>query len=224
MHTLRDLRLVFFDMDGVLLDCASSWRHIHSHFNTDNNLAVTAYLRGEIDDEEFIRRDVKLWHTGGIPVSKERIEAILANVPLMPGAQECVNALSQQNIQTAIVSAGLDFLAARIAAILGIEHVLANGIKTDSEGRLTGDGVVRVRLTKKDEAVRRLADKLNVPLSSCVAVGNSCFDIPMFEACSLGIAFNPEDICVKTAADVTIDSKNLQDILVPLQPYLRLGR
>lgn len=210
------IRLVVFDMDGVLLDSPSSWRHIHNHFHTTNDESVEAYLRGDIDDAEFIRRDVSLWRDDGKLVTMARIEEILADIPLMPGAQECIDALTQAGVTTAIVSAGLSLLADRTAAQLGIPYVQANSIKTDRFGRLTGEGDVQVRLTRKDENVRTLAATLGIPLSACAAVGNSCFDIPMFEVSGLGIAFDPEDDCVRKAADRVVEEKDLRCVLAEI--------
>jgi phosphoserine phosphatase len=218
------VRLVVFDMDGVLLDTPSSWRHIHNHFRTTNDESVTTYLRGEIDDAEFIRRDVSLWRDHGRLVKKEMVERILDGIPFMPGAEECVRTLSAQGVQTAIVSAGLDFLAERVARTLGIGLVQANGVRTDRHGRLTGEGIVVVRLTCKEENVRWLSKETAVPLSEVAAVGNSCFDIPMFEVSGFGVAFDPEDVCVRTSADAVVTSKDLRDVLSVLQPFVKVPR
>lgn len=215
------IRLVIFDMDGVLLDTPSSWRHIHSYFHTTNDESVTIYLRGEIDDAEFIRRDVSLWRDHGRLVKKETVVRILEDIPFMPGAEECVRMLSASGIQTAIVSAGLDFLAERVAAALGIGYVQANGIQTDRKGRLTGDGVVVVRLTRKEENVRWLSQETKIPLSQCAAVGNSCFDIPMFEVAGFGVAFSPDDVCVRAAADAVVEHKDLREVLTVLRPFMK---
>jgi len=138
----------------------------------------------------------------------------------MKGARNCIAVLRDHDVKTAIVSAGLDILAGRVAGELGIDHVSANGIKTDEDGFLTGEGLLGVRLMYKDEAVRRLLRDLGIPFEKCAAVGNSCFDIPMFETCALGIAFNPRDDCVKEAADVVVEGKDLTKILPAFEPFI----
>ena len=53
----RKPSLILFDMDGVLVDTISSWSFIHQHYGLNNEASVKAYVKGEIDDSEFIRRD-----------------------------------------------------------------------------------------------------------------------------------------------------------------------
>lgn len=220
----KTIKLVLFDMDGVLIDVLSSWRYIHQRFGTSNRQSVTAYLNGEIDYAEFMRRDVALWKKNGEPVTKETIAKILFELPVITGAKECFLFLKTRHIKTAIVSAGLDILAGKIAEDLGINYVFANSVKTDATDRLTGEGILRVELTHKDKNVEQLRRKLGLPIEACAAVGNSCFDIPMFESCGLGIAFNPEDDCVRASADVIVEGKDLSKLIPALQPFLTSSR
>ena len=84
---MDELELVAFDMDGVLTDIISSWKYIHDFFQTSNEKSVDEYLKGKIDDAEFIRRDVALWADGNIPINRKKLAEILSNVPLMKGAK-----------------------------------------------------------------------------------------------------------------------------------------
>ena len=214
------LELVIFDMDGVLTDIISSWKYIHDYFNTSNERSVNEYLQGKIDDMEFIRRDAILWKENGKPTTIKKIEEILSDVQLMKGAKESIETLKRNEIKTAIVSAGLDILSEKVAKKLGINFVYSNGVQTNKHGQLNGEGIVGVRLMYKDQIVKKLADKLNIPLERIASVGNSCYDIPMFEITGLSIAFNPEDDCTRTAADVIVEGKDLTRILPVLKRYL----
>ena len=216
----KPLQLVFFDMDGVLTAIYSSWKLVHDYFHTSNEKSVKDYLKGTIDDMEFIRRDVALWKNHGEYVHHTVIENILNDVPYMKGAESCISFLKQHGIKTAIVSAGLDVLAERVAKDLGIDYVFANGCKVDAQGRLNGDGILGVQLKYKDKNVKDLANQLGIPLEQCAAVGNSCFDVPMFESCGLGIAFNPADDCVREAADVVVEGTDLSNVIPVVKTYL----
>lgn len=214
------IELVIFDMDGVLTNIISSWKYIHDFFNTSNERSVNDYLKGKIDDMEFIRRDASLWKENGKPITKKRLFDILSDVPLMKGAKECISDLKSNGIKTAIVSAGLDILAEKVADKLGIDYVLANGLETDKNGRLNGIGILAVKLMYKDLAVKSLAEKQKIPLERIVSIGNSCYDIPMFEITGLGIAFNPGDECTREAADIIVEGNDLSKILPVLRSYI----
>ena len=217
---LDTIELVIFDMDGVIANTISSWKYIHDYFGCSNERSVDDYLKGKIDDAEFIKRDVSLWLEYGKPVTRNKLVNILSNVTLMKGAKKCITGIKKHNVKTAIVSAGLDILAERMKEELGIDYAFANGIKTDDNGRLSGEGVIGVRLMYKDKTVSRLSDQLGIPLERIAAVGNSCFDIPMLETCGLGIAFNPEDDCIRQKADIVIEGNDLGKILPILEKYM----
>jgi phosphoserine phosphatase len=206
-------KLVVFDMDGVLVDIGSSWVHVHKHFGVDNELSLQAYLKGEIDDMEFIRRDVALWIARDPTLTMERLRQILSTAPLMNGAKETVETLRNNGTKTAIVSAGIDLLAERVAIELKMDMFFANGFVADCTGRLTGEGILNVRLDAKDQKVEMLTDMFGLDKSDVVSVGNSRYDIPMFDASGLGIAFCPEDDDILERADRVVHEKDLRRIL-----------
>ncbi len=206
-------RLVVFDMDGVLADIESSWVHVHRHFGVSNDHSLYAYLRGEIDDLEFIRRDIQLWRKANPDITANDIVEILADVPLMPGAAETVEGLRAKGHRTAIVSAGIDILAERIARQLKIDSQLANGLVIDKEGRLSGEGILRVRLMDKGDAVAEVGRRAGFEKKSIVSIGNSQYDASMFERSGFGIAFNPSDKKVREKADSVVEGKDLSKVL-----------
>jgi phosphoserine phosphatase len=220
-NKIEKLKLVVFDMDGVLTDIVSSWKYIHDYFNTSNEESVNAYLKGEIDDLEIIKRDADLWVEDGRPITQEKLNQILSDVPIMKGAYSCINFLKEQKITTAIVSAGLDLLANRVKKELKIDYCYSNGVNIDLNGRLNGVGILKVKLKSKNEVINKLSNELKIIPNNIISVGNSCFDIPMFEASGCGIAFNPGDNCVKKAADYVVNEKDLTKILPFIKKVLK---
>ena len=104
---VKNIELVVFDMDGVLADIYSSWKFIHDFFETNNDESVNEYLKGNIDDLEFIRRDVCLWKINGEMININILYDILSDVPIMKGAKDCIRNLKKLGFKTAIVSARL---------------------------------------------------------------------------------------------------------------------
>jgi phosphoserine phosphatase len=206
-------KLVVFDFDGVIADTISSWVWVHDHFGVNNDASLELYLSDHIDDLEFMRRDIALWQNKKPNISIKDIEKILIDVPLMEGTQETINKLHENEIQTAIISGGLDIMVHRVAADLGIDYVLANGLDSNEDGTLTGEGILRVELKNKAGPMQKLLEHFNVKPSETAAVGNGHIDVPMFRYAGLKIAFNPDDEIVKNNADIIIEEKDLREIL-----------
>ena len=209
----QKISFVIFDLDGVLADTISSWVYLHEYYGVNNDIAYEAYMNGEIDDHEFMRRDIKLWLDIDKRLHVSKIQQILDTIPVMPGFSETMNTLDGRGIERAIISAGLDNLASRVAKLGGVQYVLANGLELDDNGYLTGKGILRVKLRNKGLVVKDLISKLDLDPNSVAAIGNGEIDIPMFRATGLGIAFNPHDNKIRNSADIVIEEKNLTKIL-----------
>ncbi len=206
-------QLVIFDMDGVLTDHVSSWMYMHTYFNVDNEKGYRDYKEGRIDDLEFMSQDIRLWRKNKPDITVDDVRTILDHIPYMPGAQEVFRQLNQHGVRTAIISGGLDSLATRLQDELGVTWVRSNGLETDGNGRLTGEGILRVSLRSKDDIVREIVQKAGVTLEQTAAIGDTRIDASMLKMCSLGIAFDPKDQITEDSADVVIRKKDLREIL-----------
>ena len=204
-----NLRIIVFDMDGVLVDVESSWQFIHEAFGANNRENVRRYVRGEINYKEFMRRDIALW--GRVHIDK--IRSILSNAPLMPGLVETFANLRKAGLKTALISAGVSVLADRLQAILKLDYIFANKVLTDQNGFLTGEGEEIVGLLDKLSVLKKLATKEKASLLECAVIGDSTYDVPMFRESGLSIAFNAKDSEVREAADVIVRKKDLREIL-----------
>jgi phosphoserine phosphatase len=213
---MMPVKFVAFDMDGTLLDVPSSWAEVHRFFGEKNTEALHLFLTDQIDDQEFMRRDLALWRRHRPDISEDDLVSILASVPLMPGAHELFDALRARGIRTAIVSGGLDVIAQRIGRELGIDRVLANGFVLDGHGRLTDEGVIRVPIKHKGEVVAGLQKEYGLSMAESAAVGNSEIDVAMFERARIAVAFLPEDEQTRRRATHVVAEKDLRQVIGPL--------
>lgn len=202
-------KMVVFDLDGVLTDVDSSWQTVHRAFGVDNEENFQKHLRGEIDYKEFMRSDISLWGRAHI----SRIKSILDQVPLMKGARETLERLRKEGLKTAIISSGISMLAERVKGELGIDFVFANRLLTDEGGFLLRDGEEVVTLRNKGVVLEKLCREEDIRPEDCAVVGDSGFDVSLFEKAGLNIAFNAKDTLIREAADVIIDTRDLTDIL-----------
>ncbi|MCE4613737.1 MAG: HAD-IB family phosphatase [Desulfurococcales archaeon] len=173
------VRLVVFDMDGVLVDVHSSWEYLHKKFGVEER--ARAYKRlfeeGRISYEDWMRLDVSLWIEARGRVHKSELEALLAPIRPRSDAVETVRSLRGLGVYMSIVSGGIDLLARRIARELGIGEWRANILSFDEEGYLQpgGDPLVGV---DKSRAVKEVAEKFGVALEETMFVGDSKWDLP----------------------------------------------
>ncbi|HTT16184.1 MAG TPA: HAD-IB family phosphatase [Thermoplasmata archaeon] len=213
------LRFVAFDMDGTLVDVASSWAAVHAHFGEQNAEGLRRFLANEIDDEEFIRTDIEIWRRHLPGLGHDDLAAILDRVPLMPGAVELFDGLRRRHVRTAIVSGGIDLLARRIARELRIDVALANGFRVRADGRLTGEGIVRVPIHGKEQVLAQLQRQLGFRPEETASVGNSEIDVGLFRRSRLGVAFLPEDDAVRQGADRVVTERDLGRVLEELDRF-----
>ncbi|MGA1866179.1 MAG: HAD-IB family phosphatase [Thermoplasmatota archaeon] len=211
--------LIVFDMDGVLVHERSSWRLVHDSLGTSNEMAFKAYMRGEIDDLEFMSKDIRLWMEKGL-TRREDVSHILGSATLMDGFRRCTTTLSNMGTELAIISGGLDLLAERLGAIGNFDRCIANGLATRADGTLTGEGILRVPLRDKGSVLRNMF-KNSGTYGPVVSIGDSPVDIPMFEPSDLSIAFRPENAEVEKAADIVVHRSDLGEVLDILIDHLQ---
>lgn len=208
--------LVAFDMDGVLVDYRSCWTWIHDHFSVDNEEALNEFIDGRIDDMEFMRRDIALWKERNPCLCRSDLDSILEPLPITEGVAETVEALKKASIRTVIITGGIDIVAERIAKHYGFDDYLANGVECDERGRVTGEGILRVKLKNKKAALEYFLAKYSVSKDRAASIGDSFIDIPMFEASGMSIAYNPSDDAVADKATFVVRSQRLTSVL----PYI----
>ncbi len=198
------VRVVVFDLDGVLVESRSSWSTLHNYFGSDAivNEAGDAekFKAGLIDYVEWMRRDTEaIIKASGGKVRREDIERALLNYKLEEGAEDLIQFLKKVGIHTAIVSGGIDILAKHVGERLGIERVYANRLLFDNEGNLIPGGEEIVNPLRKSDILSRISMELGIPLSEFMYVGDSDWDLNAFRVVGYPVLFLRDD---STSIDV----------------------
>lgn len=180
----RSFDLIVFDLDGTLLEAESSWGTLNRFFGNDNRETIQLFRRGAIDYAEFMLRDLAAWPKS---LHISTIREVLSGWVLRPGAGELLAALRARGIATAILTGGIDVLAAEIADQLGIDGWVANELVTDEHGFLTGEARMRVDPLRKEIALEHLCRTRRVALERCVTIGDSEMDESFLRAAGLGV-------------------------------------
>ncbi|QQG49178.1 MAG: HAD-IB family phosphatase [archaeon] len=202
------IRLASFDMDGTLLEHESSWVAIHRKFGTESKGAASLklYTEGKIDYQEFMRRDISSWPKG---VTRSEIETILNGYEVRKDAPSTISRLRKRGIETALVTSGIDILAEKVASDLKIDHVIANGLRFDSQGKILPEGVGRVDPTRKDVAYKRMLDRVGIRASDTIAVGDTVYDLAFLRSARIGFMLahstrvdDPKIIHIESLSDI----------------------
>jgi phosphoserine phosphatase len=205
-------------MDGVLTSVRSSWHWVNLCLDVNNDDILKAYLTGEIDQPEFMRRDIAKWKDASASLCITDLIRFFQEMPLVEGIQETVACLKSNGIRCVIVSGGIELAARMIREEFGFDDHVADEICITPYGVLTGEGKMNVDLRDKGINVRHFIEKYGTTKERTVSIGNSYSDISMFRNSGLSIAFNPTDDLTKEAATHTVISKNISDVLDHILP------
>ncbi|RGP40736.1 Phosphoserine phosphatase [Altererythrobacter insulae] len=165
-------------------------------------------MQGELDFEEALRGRVQL--LAGL--DEGAIQRCLdERIQPMPGARTLVQTLRDHDCHTVLVTGGFYHFADPVAAQLGFEQVVANGLEV-KDGALTGelDGPIVDSSVKRSTLNSELA-KLGMGAVS-LATGDGANDIPMLQSADYGIAYKAKPKA-KQASNGWVDQGDLTSVL-----------
>lgn len=215
-----DVKLVVFDMDGVLTGNPSSWNYVHDRLGVENSVNLNLFMEDKISYEDFLKSDVELWIKKLGVVSKSYIISLLNDIAIRENLLNMVGSIRKLGAKVAIVSGGISWLADRINSITKFDYSFSNKILTDSNGNIIPEGLVEVDPKKKDINVRYLQDILGIEKDQTVSVGDSSSDISMFVSSGYSICFNPIEEGISRYTNNTISSNDLNSILYEINSII----
>lgn len=195
---MRRIKIVFFDVDGVLTEVRSSWQYVHERLGVSERAleAVKLFEEGRIGYEEWMRLDTSLWiEASGGKLHRSALAGILAEIPIREGARELVSWLHRRGVIVALVSSGVDLLVQRVAREVGADVYVSPRLRWDKRGYLLPGGHPLVTPTGprgKAWAVKRIAGEYGVDLGEAVFVGDSKWDAEAMRVVGYPIAFGEE--------------------------------
>jgi phosphoserine phosphatase len=222
----NQIKMVFFDMDGVLFDVAgytengkkvaiSTWNAVFD--------ALGIYHEHERLKEMFIKGDFPSyieWTDEACRVlqknrlTKEKFMKIINERPLMKGAIETLNELKKRSYKTAVITGSFEALALRAKKLLGLDYAIGHcRLNFDKDGNLKSWELIPCDFDGKIDYFKKIAKRAKVKFQECAFVGDEVNDIPIFKKVGLSIAFNSTKKEVKEVADIVIDKKDLREIL-----------
>jgi len=210
--TRRAKRLVVFDVDSTLIQ-GEVIEMLAERAGCGAEVAeiTEAAMRGELDFAQSLERRVAC--LTGLPESV--LDEVADSIELMPGARTTIRTLKRLGFRCGVVSGGFGRIIDRLAASLHLDFSVANHLEVVDgviTGKVRGEIVDRAG---KAAALRRFAEKFDVPLAQCVAVGDGANDIDMLSTAGLGVAFNAKP-ALREVADTALSHPYLDVVLFVL--------
>lgn len=203
------MKLAVFDFDSTLMDGETIDFLADEIGLKDKVAAITERaMQGELDFYEALKERVALLK--GIPL--ERVDAICANLPYMPGAKETIDALKEQGFKVVVFSGGFRNATTVAKERLGLDADFSN-ILHHHDGILSGEvgGDMMFSFCKGD-MIQRLQGLLGVSVDDTIVAGDGANDASMFPYANTKIAFCAKPV-LREQANVIIDTKDLTEIL-----------
>ncbi len=212
-----EVKAVAIDVDGVITKIESAWRYLHEQLNLIDIAKYNAdlFYSGKISYEKWAELDVALWKG----LKKESFYKILENVAIREGSEEFFSFLKSRGVKIFAISGGLTPLLEIISKKFHFDRFMANDIFFE-DGVVNGKFKINVTPTNKGEILQGFLKDFGISESSCIAIGDSQFDIPMLKVCGYKIAFNPKQIELIEIADEVIFSESFHELMAKVKKLL----
>ena len=203
------MKLCVFDFDSTLMDGETIDTLAQAHGSYHEVASITeAAMQGKIDFFEALTRRTRLLQG----LSYQSALNICQNLPLMPGAIECVKGLKALGYTVLIFSGGFREATSYHAKHLGADADFANFLH-HKDGLLTGSvGGEMMHKHAKGELLARIQKILNCSSQDTIVVGDGANDLSMFAHSKHAIAFCAKPI-LQEAATYTVNTKDLREVL-----------
>lgn len=209
-------RAIFFDVDGTLVPETSSSQHLAGFLGHYDELvaAENAYAAGKLDNFAVSVLDAAGWQSH----HKDDIDRWIAQLPLVDGIPEVVAWCRDRDIQPYLATLAWQPVGEYLCDRFGFEGSCGPRLSS-SRGVFSGGVESHLDEFGKRDLAFEVVRSLGLEPVDCIAVGDSRSDLPLFACVGFAVAFNAGD-AAQAAANVSIDSNDLRDILPALATWL----
>ncbi len=211
------MKLIIFDMDGVIFEHINFWLELHKAYGTYEEGAELTERYVKTDYQKLVDEVVgRLWK--GKP-AKPYFD-LIKKIKYLPDVKETAKELKKEGYKIAIISAGPKELAEMAKEELGLDYIYTNELLIKNN-KIVGSRDIKhwpIRFGNKAEALRELCRKHNIDLKDVIVVGHDEADVKMAKSAGFAIALNPRsDELVKYSNKVVRGS--IKNILKAIEEF-----
>ena len=202
-------KLAVFDFDSTLMD-GETIDFLAKPLGLEEQVAAITEraMAGELDFFKSLVARVALLEG----LEKAKVDAICADLPMMPGAAEVVAGLKERGYTVVCFSGGFRNATKPACERLGIDADFSNFLH-DENGVLTGRvGGEMMYSEAKGDMIVRMQKLLGIGREDTLVVGDGANDLSMFSHADRRVAFCAKPV-LKEAATHCVDVKDLREIL-----------
>ncbi len=202
-------KLAVFDFDSTLMD-GETIDFLAAPLGLEEAVAsiTERAMAGELDFFKSLVARVALIEG----LEKEKVDAICADLPMMPGAEEVVAGLKERGYTVVCFSGGFRNATKPACDRLGIAAEFSNFLHSEN-GILTGQvGGEMMYSDAKGDMITRMQGLLGISREDTLVVGDGANDLSMFAHADTRVAFCAKPV-LKEAATHSVDVKDLTEIL-----------
>ena len=180
-------KLCVFDMDSTLIDqeVIDELARVKGVYE-EISMITEAAMRGELDFKQSLHARVS--YLRGMAFQEAR--GIISHLTVSPGGEALLQSLHSQNMISAIVSGGFDFVLQHFQKHLSINHVHAHHLMKDDEDLFTGEiEAPIIDAAYKQKLVQNIKNHYHLSLDQCVVVGDGANDLMMMQEAGISVSF-----------------------------------
>lgn len=187
------------DLEGVLFP--EMWPFIAAAIG-DRNLEITT--REVSDYPSLMAQRLELLRTNDVRLSD--VEDIVSGMSCLPGALNFIDAL-KSFAEVTIVTDSFSPMNTHALEALSVSRVFTNHFAADFQGFAT-----ECFYWHRGQGKARVYDFISQSATPTLAIGDGLNDLDMLHRADLGVLYNPSDITLKAAGDVTV-LRDLKEVL-----------